>query len=313
MKLKKQILLLSFIVFGILYSNAQETDSLKTIKYNSIITSANTFFDAKNYDEAIPLYKQAQRIKPDEEYPKFKLEDINTILEIRKQIAENKIPKKKKQRPFWKRKKEKPVKPVIESKPPKKPKEKEKPIIKQEQKPIKVEEQKVEPTKTVEKQIIPPKQKEVKEEIPKKKAKPIIKQEEKPIKVEEQKIEPKQKIQPQPKEVKEEKPREQKKPKPVSKPKKKVKRKKKTNKKKQTKEEINADLKKLYTKERTVEIFETPNKTTTKVIINKGGNIVIFSKVKHSWGGIYYFKEIPGENEQSIVKEYFVRETKYSK
>ena len=296
-------LLLMIVIFsGFNFLNAQENDSLITLEYNTTIESANELFDNKNYDEAIELYKEAQVIKPDEEYPKFKLEDINTILEIRKQIAQPTV-QKEKRKPFWKKKKKK-DKTVLNTKTVASLKEEP---VKVEKKETVHEEKPIEEKKTIARAVMGIEARPIKEKVveSEKMIETLIIEEEPKSEIinkKSQEVTTVEEIEKKPN-IKNQTPKPKIKPKQKTKPKVKQK----------TQEEIYTELKALYTEEMTVEVFETPNKTTTKVVINKGGNIVIFSKVEHSWGGVYYFKEIPGAGEESIVKEYFVRETKYTK
>ncbi|MCK5823229.1 MAG: hypothetical protein KAG95_04440 [Bacteroidales bacterium] len=50
-------------------------------QYDEIISTADKFFTSKNYDAAIDLYNQASVVLPKEQYPKTKINDINTILD----------------------------------------------------------------------------------------------------------------------------------------------------------------------------------------------------------------------------------------
>lgn len=50
-------------------------------------------------------------------------------------------------------------------------------------------------------------------------------------------------------------------------------------------------LKQKYAEERTVEITSDKLKKTTRVIVNNGQTVEIYSMVEHNWGATYYFKE----------------------
>ncbi|RLD63804.1 MAG: hypothetical protein DRJ01_02725 [Bacteroidetes bacterium] len=50
-------------------------------QYNEIISNADKFFNSKKYNVAKDLYNQAISILPKEQYPKTKINDINTILD----------------------------------------------------------------------------------------------------------------------------------------------------------------------------------------------------------------------------------------
>ena len=78
-----------------------------------------------------------------------------------------------------------------------------------------------------------------------------------------------------------------------------------------TSAEQNAYLNKLakdYPEGVTVEKFDLGNRTVTRVIVNYGGIAKDYRKVKHSWGGTYFFR-----NGQSISKAVFNVETKEKK
>ncbi|MBN1651374.1 MAG: hypothetical protein JW857_08600, partial [Bacteroidales bacterium] len=49
--------------------------------YTAAIKEADTYFESKLFPEARKAYLAANRIKPDEQYPLYKIEDINTIVE----------------------------------------------------------------------------------------------------------------------------------------------------------------------------------------------------------------------------------------
>jgi len=70
-------------------------------------------------------------------------------------------------------------------------------------------------------------------------------------------------------------------------------------------EEYQDSLKEIYVNERTIEITKTEEKTTTKVIINKNNKITIYLKVNHNWGGIYYFIETTPKTLENISNAYF--------
>ncbi|UKN01319.1 hypothetical protein K6119_16450 [Paracrocinitomix mangrovi] len=48
--------------------------------YNKLISKADEYFDATNYDKAKGLYKRAIKLKPSDQYPKDKLAEIDRIL-----------------------------------------------------------------------------------------------------------------------------------------------------------------------------------------------------------------------------------------
>lgn len=65
-----------------------------------------------------------------------------------------------------------------------------------------------------------------------------------------------------------------------------------------------------YPNEKTVETITEKTKTTTQVIINKGGVVTIYLKVAHNWGQIFYFVKEPSSPMKSISRDYFERFTR---
>lgn len=74
-------------------------------------------------------------------------------------------------------------------------------------------------------------------------------------------------------------------------------------------EKYQDSLKKIYIDERTVEINKSEEKTTTKVIINKNNEITIFIKVAHNWGGVFYFIEKTPKTLENISNAFFYAST----
>ncbi len=58
-------------------------------KYNSLIASADKLFELKDYQNAITSYKSAVEIKPEEQYPKNKISEIEGLLAEAKSLEEN--------------------------------------------------------------------------------------------------------------------------------------------------------------------------------------------------------------------------------
>ncbi len=75
-------------------------------------------------------------------------------------------------------------------------------------------------------------------------------------------------------------------------------------------EEEEALLKAKYPNEKTVETIKEKTKTTTQVVINKNGKIIVYSKVEHNWGSTFYFLKEPGQPIVNISRDYFERNTK---
>ncbi len=69
-------------------------------------------------------------------------------------------------------------------------------------------------------------------------------------------------------------------------------------------------LRKRYPEERTVEYSETPNKKITRVILNIGEVVEVYTRVEHSWGATYYFIEEYPTGYQSIGYSAFMNKTR---
>ncbi len=65
------------------------------------------------------------------------------------------------------------------------------------------------------------------------------------------------------------------------------------------------ELMKKYPDGKTVEIIKTKNKTVTRTIIRKDNKVTVYLKVKHSWGGEYYFIDNSPIKIQSITKHLY--------
>ncbi len=66
-----------------------------------------------------------------------------------------------------------------------------------------------------------------------------------------------------------------------------------------------SELAKKYPEGKTVENYTFKNKTVNRIIVKHGDVADDYREVKHSWGGVYYFK-----NGQNISKTIFYQETK---
>ncbi|MFV0345753.1 MAG: hypothetical protein ACK5IQ_05835 [Bacteroidales bacterium] len=51
-------------------------------KYNKLIIAANKYYKSKQYENALTNYEAALELKPDEKYPKDKIEEINRLLKL---------------------------------------------------------------------------------------------------------------------------------------------------------------------------------------------------------------------------------------
>jgi tetratricopeptide (TPR) repeat protein len=58
----------------------EQSGNEEEAQYQKILTTAQKYFDEKNYDKALELYNRALTIRPDDSIPKDKIEEINKIL-----------------------------------------------------------------------------------------------------------------------------------------------------------------------------------------------------------------------------------------
>lgn len=65
-----------------------------------------------------------------------------------------------------------------------------------------------------------------------------------------------------------------------------------------------------YPREKTVETITEKTKTTIQIIINKGGIVTIYLKVAHNWGQTFYFVKEPASQMKSVSRDYFERFTR---
>ncbi|HKK60127.1 MAG TPA: hypothetical protein VJ937_11645, partial [Salinivirga sp.] len=68
-------------------------------------------------------------------------------------------------------------------------------------------------------------------------------------------------------------------------------------------------LSEVYTRQKTVKEIEKPHKKITKVYINENGLVKVYMKVKHDWGGIFYFIEDDDLTYRNISKSIYLTET----
>ena len=59
-----------------------------------------------------------------------------------------------------------------------------------------------------------------------------------------------------------------------------------------------------YPERKTEEIFEDSYRKTTRITLNRDGKVIFYKKVKHNWGGMFYFKD-----NQSISEHQFFIDT----
>jgi len=68
-------------------------------------------------------------------------------------------------------------------------------------------------------------------------------------------------------------------------------------------------LKKEYADERTVEEYDFTDKHITRVIIRESNKYSVFFRVKHNWGGVYYFIDESPLGVFSVTESLFQRKT----
>ena len=66
----------------------KQEQEAKNKKYQEAINTADRLFRAEEYADARTVYRQALKVKPDEEYPKNKINEISRMLEERRQAKE---------------------------------------------------------------------------------------------------------------------------------------------------------------------------------------------------------------------------------
>lgn len=305
------ILITVFLNFAFAYSQAgviKDPDVKK--QYEQVIAKANSLFDSGQYTASIHFYKKAQSIAPEKKLAKFRLEDIITIF-IKNELAANRADAELLIEGIEARSLEieksmesedtdslaillakidaKTVnQPAVDNRP-----EEWKRLEADVRKELNNDE--VKPA-FIEKDIT-----EVKENV-------VIENKVEPVKeVKEKKVEPVAVV-----EVKKEEPiinkdtlAELKKDLPVIKPvvKKEVKPEKKAyTKLVEEKKQRDDELMQKYPDGKTTEVIKSDTKTTIRTIIHKDNKITVYLKVKHNWGGEYYFIDDSPIKIHSITK-----------
>ncbi|MBO7124509.1 MAG: hypothetical protein J6V74_01545, partial [Bacteroidales bacterium] len=69
-------------------------------------------------------------------------------------------------------------------------------------------------------------------------------------------------------------------------------------------------LRHKYPNERTIEVTQDSHKKTTRVFMNDGTRVEIYTMVEHTWGATYYFLEEYPTGTTSIGYAAFVNKTK---
>ncbi|MBR2195020.1 MAG: hypothetical protein IJ911_05330 [Salinivirgaceae bacterium] len=311
----RHIFSIAILLLVTLSVSAQDSESEQ--QYKAAMQNAKTAFDAKMYSEALYFYREALKINPDAKLPRYKIEDIRTIYidDGIKEIAENKqIAQEEVKKQAEAKADERIEAEVVQAQ-----KELETlkvaMVISIDEEPMVeddvVEIADVEPT--LETKPIEPEPEPQPEPI---EPEPIVTQPVEPV-IEEPK--PKEKAIEQPAPKAEEpapkpvqpapKPAPAKtvsKPtqKPVSQPKQMS-----DEEKKAWKENEIKKLRQQYPEQKTVLEFDQPGKHITRIIMNVDNEIMVYLKVKHSWGATFFFVEEIGEDLRSIDEVTFNKKT----
>ncbi len=289
-------------------------------QYEKVIKKANESFDNGQYTVAIHFYKKAQKIAPEKKLSKYRLEDIITIF-IEKEIASDRTDAKELIEEIEERAlkieaslqdenkddlemllaeldKDIKAKPTVDNRP-------------EEWKRLELDVRNEMNRENGKPEII---ENEVVEEKPKKDIDPVLIVEEKPEEI----IAEIEKIKPIEKEAEATIPKDTitklKKELPLIKPvpKKDIKPKRKAYAKLVVEKRVrDKELKEKYKDGKTVEVIEAKSKTTTRTIIKKDGKVNVYLKVKHNWGGEYYFIDNSPVKVQSITKHYYETKVNY--
>ena len=271
------------------------------IYYKQALDQANQYYKEQKYAESVVFYRKALKIKPEERLPKYRIEDVYTLFLTNDVVATKEEAKQL----------------VAEVEMSFDNYKNEEVFIKKTEEPRKVETiqaieskktEQIQTQKLPEKEIVAPTmgvstKSAIKEDVPAKIEpkpieKPLIAEQSKP-KVPETKI-----VEQKPTAIVETKPKETPKtfvePKPIP-----------TQTKVAPTEEFESNDKLLqkYTAKKTVEVITEPTKTITNVYINSGAEVIVYSKVKHSWGGEFYFAKYPSLPKKNISLQHFMNST----
>jgi hypothetical protein len=306
----KFILLITLLIFNI---NSFSQEFNKEQQYQQAMANAKMAFSAKKYSEAVVFYREALKIKPEAQLPRYKIEDIRTIY-IEKELAklEPKHEKQKKRDKKETKPQEDPIRKQAEIQADQiiaaetKIVENEMQELKIEAKAIDINDEDKIAIDTAKVNSIEPDRQTVlqkKESIVQSNIdSPVAKNpdisiktiENKQVKVEN--IQPVDTVKKQP-EVK--KPIQKsietaKAPTQMSAEEKKV-----------WKQKEQERLKVIYPNKKTIEEIDKPGKHITRVIMNVNDEVLIYLRVKHDWGGLFFFIDNPGEDLRSISEQYF--------
>lgn len=304
--------LISLVTF---YAYSQEFNQEQ--QYQQAMANAKMAFSAKKYSEAVVFYREALTIKPNAKLPQYKIEDIRTIY-IEKELKKMDVKVDKKAKKEKNRKDEKPITdPVIKQAEAEADRQMEADAqqVKAELQELKIETKAVPVQENVdinmdstsEVKITPDRNSILPEMEAKQQTKLTTENEQKPEitiskkEILEQKAEEKQPVdsvkpikQTEHKKISYQPEQPQPKVKPMT-----------AEEKKAWVKQEQERLKAIYPNKKTIEESDKPGKHITRVIMNIDGTVVVYLKVKHSWGGLYFFIDSPGEELKSISEQYF--------
>lgn len=290
-------------------------------QYEKVIKKANESFDKGQYTVAIHFYKKAQKIAPEKKLSKYRLEDIITIF-IEKEMVSNRADAKELIEEIEERALE------IEKSLHSENKDDLEMLLAELDNDIKANppvDNRPEEWKRLEQDVRNEMNREngkpeileteIVEDTSKKDIKPVLIVEEKPEDI----IAEIESIKPIEKEAEATIPKDTitklKKELPLIKPvpKREIKPKRKAYAKLVEEKRVrDKELKEKYKDGKTVEVIETKSKITTRTVIRKDGKVKVYLKVKHNWGGEYYFIDNSPVKVQSITKNYYETQVSFN-
>jgi hypothetical protein len=311
---KNAVIFFAFAAMLWAYTPLKAQDFSVDEQYIQAMQNAKAAFEAQHYSEAVMFYKEAQRLKPNQLLPRYKIEDIRTIY-IKKEMdtlqqvqiaavpASVKKPSKKEQAlrdAEFKQQAEAEATRKMEA-----DAQQALAIIVAEPKPenvkvIEIDEEPVTEPDNIDIKPIEPSRQTGMAPITKHDAKPLetkpttaqITATPRPVPVIETTVDttPAKAIEPTPK------PKSQSQPVADTKP------------AQPTQEWVAAEQKRLaekYPNKKTVEEIEQPGKKITRVVMNVDSKVLIYLKVQHSWGATFFFLDETGQALRSINEQYF--------
>jgi len=301
------------IIFTLLFSGLYSQEFNKEQQYQQAMANAKTAFSAKKYSEAVLFYHEAMTIKPDAKLPRYKIEDIRTIY-IEKELKKRDIKTVKKEN---KKNNDEVKDPIIaqaeaeadrQMETDAKQAKTEMQQLKIETRAIAIDEDEEVSTENIQVANLTPDRDIVMNEKEMKQQtqlttdtgkKPELTLEKKDVPVQKKDTD-------QPVDM----------AKPVTKPVQKkneyqssaLPEESKTLTEEQKKEWVKKEqerLKVIYPNKKTIEEIDKPGKHITRVIMHVDSTVAVYLKVKHSWGGLFFFIDNPGDELRSISEQYF--------